>query len=598
MTIKSDHLFRPNQTANHSAKWLLSLISLSLLLTAPISAIAKVQRHRVTPPAKVPVIAPDSIVMQSMQKELNRSFSKLKDAGPAPVHFLCYRVYDKKEITITASYGGITSAPRLVHTRLLNVELRAGSPQLDSTHHTQHGGFGGLFHGPQALPIEDDENALRAAMWNKTDSVFKAAQKSFNEAQSDRDVLVAEEDESNDFSVEKPETYIGKSQELAVDASRWKEILKRASEIYKQYPNITDSDVTLRADIIRRYIVTSEGTKIEDESVQYNLMTVASAIADDGMRVWLYDHAESPDLKDLPDEKKIDTMVENLAKAVEQLRTAPVAEPYAGPVILQSKAAGVFFHEVFGHRAEGHRQKDEDEGRTFTKMIGKKIMPSFITVRDDPTCKQLAGIPLNGFYRYDDEGVPSSNVLLVDHGVLKTFLLSRSPIKGFSQSNGHGRSSPSADPVARQGNLIVESSNQVPYSKLREMLLAEIKRQGRPYGLVFDEIAGGFTLTETWMPQLFKLLPLRVYRVYADGRPDELLRGVSMIGTPLVSLETIMCSADDYNTFNGNCGAESGWVPVSASAPSLLLRTLEVERQSKLQNKPPILPPPPKEAKQ
>jgi TldD protein len=597
LTLVSNNPSCSSQSKRFTSRGLLTILSLSLLLLPAEASVAKKHSKRTAPPFKATATAADSIVMQAMQKELNRSFAKLKDAGPAPVHFLCYRVYDKKEITITASYGGITTDPSLVHTRLLNVELRAGSPQLDSTHHNQHAGFAGMFRGPQPLPIEDDENALRAAMWNKTDSVFKAAQKSFNEAQSDKDVLVAEEDESNDFSVEKPKTYIGARQELAIDPERWQAILRRASEIYKRYPTITDSDVTLRANVIRRYIVTSEGTKIEDESVQYTLMTVASAIADDGMRVWLYDHAESPYLKDLPDEKKIDTMVDNLAKAVEQLRVAPVAEPYAGPVILQSKAAGVFFHEVFGHRAEGHRQKDEEEGRTFTKMIGQKIMPSFITVRDDPTCKQLAGLPLNSFYRYDDEGVPAQNVMLVDHGVLKTFLLSRSPVKGFSQSNGHGRSSPGADPVARQGNLIVESSNQVPYSKLREMLIAEIKRQGRPYGLVFDEIAGGFTLTQTWMPQLFKLLPLRVYRVYADGRPDELLRGVSMIGTPLVSLETIMCSADDYNTFNGNCGAESGWVPVSASAPSLLLRTLEVERQSKLQNKPPILPPPPKEAK-
>lgn len=152
-------------------------------------------------------------------------------------------------------------------------------------------------------------------------------------------------------------------------------------------------------------------------------------------------------------------------------------------------------------------------------------------------------------------------------------------------------------PCGKTGNLIIESSKQVPYKQLREALTGEIKKQGKPYGLIFDELAGGFTMTQTWMPQLFKLLPLRVYRVYADGRPDELLRGVSLIGTPLASLETIMGAADDCNTFNGNCGAESGWVPVSASSPSLLLKTLEVERQSKSQNKPPILPPPTKEAK-
>src|SRR5262249_51961403 len=157
------------------------------------------------------------------------------------------------------------------------------------------------------------------------------------------------------------------------------------------------------------------------------------------------------------------------------------AEPYAGPVILRSKAAGVFFHEVFGHRAEGHRQKDEDEGRTFTKMVGKKIMPSFISVVDDPTSPILGKRWLNGFYRFDDEGVSASQVVLVDHGVLKNFLLSRSPIKGFSHSNGHGRCTPGGIPVARQGNLIVESSKTVPYNQLRQMLIAEVRRQHKPY---------------------------------------------------------------------------------------------------------------------
>ncbi len=532
-----------------------------------------------------------SIVTQAMEKELARSFSKLKNAGPAPVYFIAYRIYDIQSLSLTSSYGGLEDTPEVKHSRQLNVEVRAGSPRLDSNHHARNAWLS-IWRESVPVPVENDENALRAILWNETDLAFKSAQKSFKEVQADKDVLVAEEDQSNDFSSEKPHSYTGKEEKFNLDVDTWQNRLRHTSSIYKQYPKITDSHVTLHATKIRRYIVTSEGTRLEDEMIQYNLFTIASAIADDGMRVWLYDHVETPTVKELPDENKLAEMVNNLAKSVEQLREARVAEPFAGPAILRPKAAGVFFHEVFGHRAEGHRQKDEEEGRTFTKMVGKKIMPTFISVRDDPSCQKLAGKPLNGYYRYDDEGVPATNVVLVSHGILKNFLLGRSPIKGFNQSNGHGRCSPGTDPVARQGNLIVESSKQVPYTQLRQMLIAEAKRQGKPYGLIFDEIAGGFTMTQTWMPQVFKLMPLRVYRVYTNGKPDELLRGVSIIGTPLVSLATIMCSADDCDTFNGNCGAESGWVPVSASSPSLLLQTLEVERQYKQQNKPPLLPPP------
>jgi hypothetical protein len=150
-------------------------------------------------------------------------------------------------------------------------------------------------------------------------------------------------------------------------------------------------------------------------------------------------------------------------------------------------------------------------------------------------------------------------------------------------------------PVARQGNLIVSSSKTVPYSELRKMLVAEIKRQKKPYGLVFDELAGGFTMTQTFMPQAFKLKPLRVWRVFPDGRPDELLRGVDLVGTPLASLERILAAGNDVDVFNGTCGAESGWVPVCAASPSLLLQTIEVERNYKDQDKPPILPPPDRE---
>ena len=140
--------------------------------------------------------------------------------------------------------------------------------------------------------------------------------------------------------------------------------------------------------------------------------------------------------------------------------------------------------------------------------------------------------------------------------------------------------------------MIVESSKHVTEAKLKEMLIEETKRQGKQYGLMFDEIAGGFTITQAFMPQSFSLLPLQVKRVWVDGRPDELLRGVNLVGTPLASLETIMCASDKTGTFNGVCGAESGWVPVSASAPSLLVRTIEVAREEKAQDKPPVLPPP------
>ncbi len=219
-----------------------------------------------------------------------------------------------------------------------------------------------------------------------------------------------------------------------------------------------------------------------------------------------------------------------------KLLDAPVVDAFVGPAILSGRASGVFFHEIFGHRIEGHRQKDESDQQTFTKMVGSKVLPDFLSVLFDPTKKKLGGTDLNGWYLYDDEGVKARPVQVVEGGTLKTFLMSRSPIKGFSQSNGHGRKQAGLEPVSRQSNLIVQSSKQVSDAQLRQMLIAEIKRQGKPYGFYFEHVTGGYTTTGRASFQSFKVIPLIVYRVYADGRPDELVRGVDIVGTPLGEL--------------------------------------------------------------
>lgn len=538
----------------------------------------------------------NSPVLRAMRAELDRSVAKLKNAGEAPLYYLAYRIYDVESVDIRASYSGLLNDSRSDKRRHINVDLRVGTPEEDNTHKVRESmsGFGDF--GSRSLhhltPIEDDETALRVALWSATDREFKKAQKKLSAVKANRDVKVLEEDASADFSIEPAHKFSEVGDKLSIDRTLWENRVRQLSKLYRNFKHITDGSTHFSATRTTRYLVSSEGAQIEDVHIQYRVFTTAECIADDGMRLWLYDGVEAPSPADMPDEARLTKMVNDVAQNLEALRVAKLAEPYVGPAILKARAAGVFFHETFGHRIEGHRQKSEEEGRTFAKKVGQKIMPDFITVSDDPTRERLGKKPLNGYYKYDDEGVPARAVTLVDKGVLKTFLMSRSPIKDCNVSNGHGRCSPDSDPVARQANLIVDSAKRVPYPKLREMLIAEVKRQGKPYGLVFDEIAGGFTFTENFLPQVYKLMPLRVWRVYADGRPDELVRGADLIGTPLASLERIVCGGDDDDVFNGTCGAESGWVPVAAASPSLLVDTIEVERQYKSQNKPPILPSP------
>jgi predicted Zn-dependent protease len=306
---------------------------------------------------------------------------------------------------------------------------------------------------------------------------------------------------------------------------------------------------------------------------------------------------EADEIGHLPDQKTLLDKTTAMARNLEALREAPITEPFDGPAILSGRASAVFFHEVLGHRLEGQRQRGDDEGQTFTKLLNKPILPTFLSVSDDPTVADFHGIPLSGHYLYDDEGQPARRVDLIKNGVLDTFLMSRQPIASFQASNGHGRAEAGHMPTGRQGNLIVISTKAVSDEELRAMLKAEAKKQGKAYGLYFEDISSGFAVTTRRSPQAFQVIPLVVYRVFVDGRPDELVRGVSIVGTPQAALNRILATNDKQDIFNGICGAESGSIPVSAVAPAMLVSEIETQRQAQGTSRPPVLPPPPAEAK-
>jgi len=269
-----------------------------------------------------------------------------------------------------------------------------------------------------------------------------------------------------------------------------------------------------------------------------------------------------------------------------------VAEPYTGPAILSGRASAVFFHEIFGHRVEGHRQKSEDDAQTFRKKVGQPVLPPFLSVYSDPTQMQYQGRDLAGYYKYDDQGVQATRVPVVENGVFKNFLMSRTPIQGFPTSNGHGRRQQGFEVTARQSNLIVVASQHVSRAELKKQLIKLVKASNKPYGLYFEDVEGGFTFTQRFIPNAFKVMPTVVYRVYPDGR-EELVRGLDLIGTPLTAFSKIVAADDEIGVFNGICGAESGWVPVSAVSPGILVSQMEVQLKPKSQEREPVLSSPP-----
>jgi TldD protein len=564
------------------------------LLFAVLSASAKGKSPRMPDsPAQAaqPAQAPPSPILGAVQQELDREMAAIGKADP-PAYFLSYTVTDSQRSEVTGSNGALLSSQDQ-RSRWLEGQVRVGSYQLDNTHRVGNDGpgFPGSFGEP--VPVDDDPAVLKRAMWRETESQYRAAAEAFIKVKTGKDVQVQTlEQGAPDFSQEKPQVFSGARASYTLDRHPWEDKVRLYTHSFRSSALILNSIVTFSAQAQNQYHVTSEGTKLQFGQVRYRLELFIQGKAPDGMDLERYYNFDWTDPASAPDDKTVLAQCGVLQKELEALTKAPLADPYAGPAMLTGRAAAVFFHEVFGHRDEGFRQKDINEGQTFADKVGQLLLPNFISIVDDPTTAKLGSTVLLGNYPFDDEGIAAQRVTLVDHGVLRNFEMSRQPLNGFPLSNGHGRRQVGLPPESRQGNLIVESSYKVTNARLRQMLIDEIKHQNKPYGLFFDDISGGFTFTGRAQPQAFHVEPLVVYRVYADGRPDELVRGVSIVGTPLVSLQKIMATGDTTEVFNGYCGAESGSVPVAAAAPPLLVSEMEVEKKQTSTDRPPILPPP------
>ncbi len=558
----------------------------ALILLASVAPIMAPLAQAAPPDAP----AKRSPLLAALQAELERSMKTLRAQDP-PAYFMDYTVTDTQRVDVSGSNGALLNSNE-VRNRWLEVSVRTGSYKLDNTHKVgERQAQGG---GPGAsVPIDDDAEVLRRAVWLETDKEYRAAAEAMIKIKTGKEVKVETvEGQAPDFSQEEPRTQFGPQVSIAVDRKPWEEKVRTYTKAFRESTAIINSIVTFSAQAQNTYRVTSEGTQLQFGQDRYRLELFIQGKAPDGMDINRYYNFDWVNPGDAPDDKAVYAAAATMRKELEGLVAAPINDPSVGPVLLTGRAAAVFFHEVFGHRAEGHRQKDVTEGQTFSKKVGEQILPDFLSIADDATMKKLGSQDLLGYYQFDDEGVPSQRVNLVDHGVLKNFEMSRSPLVGFPRSNGHGRRQLGASPVSRQGNLIVQSSKTMTNAQLRARFIELIKAQGKPYGLLIDDIAGGFTFTGRGQPQAFQVLPLVVYKVYPDGRPDELVRGVDIVGTPLAALTKIVATGDTPEVFNGYCGAESGSVPVSAASPAILTSELEVQKKESSTDRPPILPPP------
>ena len=441
---------------------------------------------------------------------------------------------------------------------------------------------------------DSDVDGLRAGIWSEVRRRYDFDVNVYRETQAKVSTNVADEDTAACFSKAPVEQYYEQpltAEQKKIDIEAWRNRLNKVSAVMAAYPELQGGTAQLNFEVSRQYIVNTEGTCVVENRVAARVMLTAQGMAPDGMVLPVSFDYYATSLDRLPDTDVMMAKAQELVQRVTALMKAPVANPYTGPAILSGPASGVFFHEIFGHRLEAHRLKSG--GETFRNMVGKNVLPADFSVFCDPSLAEYQGKQLNGHYHYDSEGVRSRRVDNIKNGVLNEFLLSRVPMDGFPQSNGHGRASDGHDAVSRQSNLIVETSAPQTEETLRKMLRAEAKKQGKEYGYYFLTVTGGFTTTgQGNTMNSFNVSPVEVFRVYVDGRPDELVRGVDLIGTPLSMFSHIAAAGNEPTLFTGSCGAESGWVPVACVSPQIYVTQIETQRRKKAQQTPQLLPAP------
>ena len=527
--------------------------------------------------------------IELLSAQLKRSMKTLQKQNP-PIYYLSYS-YNEEDSAILNVRNGAVAREQISHNFSLQVFPRAGSPRMDNTRTLKKDRTFYTLADIDVPRWQEDPYAFTTAVWRVTQQAVEDVQQDFNRVKADAQNASVRADNSPDFVFPPKETFCLEDKPLEFDLQYIKELLLKASRLTTDKPFILDSEFVFSMRNTQRYFVDSVGTQLKFPVRLARLRYNISGQTADGAEFSRSGFYDVLNADELPSEEKLLADVTQSINELKALSIAPEAQPITVPAILKNRAMAVFVHEVLGHRVEGHRQKEDSFGKTFTDKLGQQVVSPLLTIVDDATLVSFNNIPLRGFYYYDDEGVKARPVVLVENGILKNFLMNSSPIKGVSTSNGHGRAEMGKRPVARMGNTRVIAGETIPYEQLEQQLLEEIRRQKVPYGVIIEDLSGGLTFTATNLPQTFKLTPTLMYRIYPDGR-KELVRGVDMVGTPLASFKEVVAAADDYDVFNGTCGAESGWVPVSGIAPSVLLRRLELEKTGKADTKPPLLPPP------
>jgi len=521
-------------------------------------------------PAPHPSAGGDAL-LEALLTELDRSKAQLKIEQVQAPYYIEYRVNDVDDYDAEAAFGALRESQR-VRLRILRVVVRVGDYKQDSY-------FGQGMGETNILPLDNDPIALRHQIWLTTDEAYKAAGQALADKQAEMKRFSVDPNPVDDFSKEPVVNVLEPIVSLKVDEAAWGKTLEEITNLYRQYPEIQSVSASARFSAINEYFVDSEGTVTRNGKTTYNLQLNSSAQAEDGMRVsrnpyWMVGRPE-----ELPARDKLMSDVKQALETVIALRKAPIVEEeYRGPVLFAPDAANDVIASLVGSNVVGRKPQPGRPNRTtgaFATSYKTRVLPSFLTLIDDPTLKDFQGHSLVGSYEIDNEGVKAKTVNVIENGMLNNYLLGRQPVRDFPASNGHGRAAPGSFPSASLGVLLLKSAEAQSPDELKKKILQMVTEQGKPYAYRVDTLGPGNS-------------PRLLYRVYADGH-EELVRGAVFSELDVRALRSNLIAVGNDPLVSNR----SGGVPTTIICPSLLFDELEVKRADTSKDKLPDYPAPP-----
>lgn len=558
----------------------------------------------------------NNVLFRALNDELNRNITRLQLENQTKPFYIAYRVLDLKEIKIKASFGGLLSNNER-RSRNLYVDLRVGNYQIDNSNFVCQVSRERVIEADEIqLPVEDEYFALRQAIWLVTDGTYKKALEKLARKMAYLQNKQTS-DTVQDFIAVKPCSIIEPIARFEIDQHRIRTKVVEFSKIFYKYPQILESFVIFRFHAGNQYFLDNEGARNLRNDCLISLEVWAKAQSNTGEIIEdfiAFYGKEQNDLDFIAIEKEINAWAETLYLKV---KLKYDEEDYTGPVLFLGSAACEFFFQIFGKGVSDvrapiyesemlERNMSQQNMGTLSNKLGRRVLPNFISVTDEPNRKEWNKIRLIGGFTIDDQGVRAMNVELVRNGKLNSLLMSRTPVAKLKQTNGHARYNKNpygARYIGFVSNLIITSEHKIPQQELFVKLKEIAQDYGNDYAIVitkieFNESGGLQESYQSFYRPYRRTSPIlsaaaNVYKLNFKTNSLELIKGFDFSQVTPVILRDIVVTGDTENIYNFVYQDDNGnKYPVSVVAPAVLVEEMDLIRKKREKSKLPIVPRP------